>query len=252
MNNKADVWAELTPADLIERMYERTNADGVLYVPYFFTDEDFEGEKSLRCFMGWEKPDDCFAVLQEYDQLCSAIEQIAEQCDRGGNFDEGGYEALTEKQKAVCDTYLIGFDSDEAFDFERIYEIREKLETVGEVRRIRKAVNAGEKLDQWSADFLRDYAGETVTREEEEYYDRYMDGRIAEAKKRLGDSPFAYQTVLRALRYWKLLILEALDIIMNNEAKALAVALTLFRWCNRYEYVDSAVRCHFDRLNQTE
>ena len=57
MNNKADVWADLTPSDLIERMYERTNADGVLYVPSFFTDEDFEGEKSLRCVMGWEKPD---------------------------------------------------------------------------------------------------------------------------------------------------------------------------------------------------
>lgn len=54
------------------------------------------------------------------------------------------------------------------------------------------------------------------------------------------------------MRYWKLLTLEAPDFIVNNEAKALAFALTLFRWCNRYEYVDSAVRCHFDRLTQTE
>lgn len=252
MNNKADVWAELTPADLIERMYERTNADGVLYVPSFFTDEDFEGEKSLRCVMGWEKPDDCFAVLQEYDQLRSAIEQIAERCDRGGNFDEGGYEALTEKQKAVCDTYLCGFASDDIFDTERIYEIHESLATVALIREHCADILAGKELDECSADFLRDYMKEKVSEEDEAYYQRFNQARDQEARQRFGNSPFARPLVMHAWRYFRVLTLEAPDPILNNEAKALAFALTLFRWCKRYEYVDSAVRCHFDRLNQTE
>ena len=53
---------------------------------------------------------------------------------------------------------------------------------------------------------------------------------------------------MHVLRYHKLLTLEAPEIITNNEARALATALTLFRWCKKYEYVDNAVRHHFDRL----
>ena len=37
MNKKVSVWENLTPEDLIEKMFERTDADGVLYMPSFFT-----------------------------------------------------------------------------------------------------------------------------------------------------------------------------------------------------------------------
>lgn len=249
MNKKLSSWEDLTPEDLIEKMFERTDADGVLYMPSFFTEE--HGDRaSLRCVMSWELPGDCFSVLQEFDQLRSAIEQIAERCDRDGNMGEGGYDALSEKQKEVCNTYLTSFDSDAAFDFERIYEIREKLETIEDVREICKRVGAGGDMDQWSADYLRDYAGETVTGEEEDYFNRYMEGRIAEAGKRLGDHPFAYRTIFHAMRYWKLLTLEAPEFILNNEAKALASTLALLRWCKKFEYVDHAVRQHYDRLER--
>jgi hypothetical protein len=40
---------------------------------------------------------------------------------------------------------------------------------------------------------------------------------------------------MHVLRYHKLLTLEAPEIITNNEARALATALTLFRWCKKYE-----------------
>ncbi len=249
MNKKLSAWEDLTPEDLIEKMFERTDADGVLYMPSFFTEE--HGDRaSLRCVMSWELPGDCFSVLQEFDQLRSAIEQIAERCNRDGDLGEGGYEALSEKQKEVCDTFLTGFESDAAFDFDRIYEIREKLDTVEDVREICKRVGAGGEMDQWSADYLRDYAGKTVTREEEDYYNRYMEGRIAEAGKRLGDHPFAYRTIFHAMRYWKLLTLEAPEFIVKREARALASALALLRRCKKFEYVDHAVRRHYDRLER--
>ena len=89
MNKKVSAWENLTPEDLIEKMFERTDADGVLYMPSFFTEE--HGDRaSLRCVMSWELPGDCFSVLQEFDQLRSAIEQIAERCDREGDLGEGG------------------------------------------------------------------------------------------------------------------------------------------------------------------
>ena len=247
MSKKIDVWADLTPEDLIEKMYERTDADGVLYMPSFFTVDKHEDEESLRCVMNWEYPNDCFSVLQEFDQLRSALEQIAERGDRYGLLDEDDYAALTAAQKEVFDTYLCGFASDDDFDTERIYAISESLDTVAFIRELCAEIISGKELSEGSADYLRDFMKERVSEEDKAYYQRFQKARDQEARRRIGDSPFAYLFVMHAWRYFRLLGLKAPDIIVNNEAKSLASALTLFRWCRKYEYVDNAVRLHYDR-----
>ena len=254
MSKKADVWADLTPEDLIEKMFERTDADGVLYMPSFFLPSFFSDEHrdeiSLRCVMGWELPGDCFSVLQQFDQLRGALDAIAMQCDADGYLDDAAYAALTEAQKEVVDTYLRGFDSDEAFDMDRIRDISERIDTVDEIRELCRKVAAGAELDTQSEDYLRSYLSETVSAEERAYYSRFHAARIAECRRKLGDQPFAYRTVMQVLRYHKLLTLQAPESILNREASALAAAFALFRWCKKYEYVDNAVRHHFDRLER--
>ena len=254
MSKKVDVWDDLTPEDLIEKMFERTDADGVLYMPSFhlpsyFSDEH-QNEVSLRCVMNWEFPNDCFTVLQDFDQLRATLEAIAKKCDEDGYLDDAAYATLTEAQKEFVDTYLSGFDSDDAFDMERIRDITARIDTVDEIREICRKIGAGIEMDASSEDYVRSYISETVSGEERDYYNRFHAARIAECRKRLGDRPFAYRTAMHVLRYYKLLTMKAPDVIMNNEERALAAALTLFRWCKKYEYVDNAVRSHYDRLEQ--
>ena len=254
MGRDIDVWSGLTPEDLIEKMFERTDADGVLYMPSFhlpsyFSDEH-QDEISLRCVMGWELPNDCFAVLQEFDQLRAALVAIVKKCDEDGYLDDAAYAALTDAQKEIVDTYLCGFDSDDSFDMERIRDVSERIDTVDDIREICRKIGAGVEMDAHSEDYLRNYLSEKVSTEERNYYNRFHAARIAECRRKLGDYPFAYRTVMHVLRYFKLLQLNPPDLIMNNEEKALAAALTLFRWCKKYEYVDNSVRQHYDRLEQ--
>ena len=248
MSSHADVWDGLTPEDLIEKMFERTDADGVLYMRSFFPGSLYSMEdESLRCVMRWEFPSDCFAVLQEFDHLREALELLAEKDLESWQYDACPDE-WSEEEKEIWRLYLRPFASDAQFDGDRIYEIGERLDVIAEVRKICRKIGIGKQTDPYSEDFLRENLSETVTAEEEAYYDRFQNERIAECRNRLGDHPFAYRTILHARRYHRLACLKAPDLIMANEGRALASALTLFRQCRKYESVDNAVRSHFDRL----
>ena len=250
MGRIIDVWSGLTPVDLIEKMFERTDADGVLYMPSFFTGETPEKEESLRCVMNWEFPNDCFSVLQEFDQLRSNLEQLADHCDRYGTLKEGEYDALSERQKAVWNTYLLPFSCDDAFDGDRLAEIQERIDSIEYTHQICEEIIAGKEQDELSMQILNDGVNTKVSAAEEAYVSQSLEARKAECRRRLGDSPFAFYTVMYAKRYHRVLAMKAPDIILSNEAKALASALVLFRWCKKYEYVDNAVRQHYDRLEQ--
>ena len=250
MGRDIDVWSGLTPEDLIEKMFERTDADGVLYMPSFFTGETLDKEESLRCLMNWELPNDCFSILQEFDQLRSDLEQLVDHCDRYGTLKEGEYDALSERQKTVWDTYLLPFSCDDAFDGDRLAEIHERIDSIEYTHHICEEIIAGKEQDELSMQILNDGVNTKVSAAEEAYVSKYWEARKAECRKRLGDSPFAYHTVTYAKRYHKVLAMEAPDIILANEARALAAALTLLRWCKKYEYVDNSVRQHYDRLEQ--
>ena len=250
MGRNIDVWSNLSPEDLIEKMFERTDADGVLYMPSFFTGETPEKEESLRCVMNWEFPNDCFSVLQEFDQLRSDLEQLVDHCDRYGTLKEGEYDALSERQKAVWNTYLLPFSCDDAFDGDRLAEIQERIDSIEYTHQICEEILAGKEQDELSMQILNDGVNTKVSAAEEAYVSQSLEARKAECRRRLGDSPFAFYTVMHAKRYHRVLAMKAPDIILSNEAKALASALVLFRWCRKYEYVDNAVRQHYDRLEQ--
>lgn len=203
--NDVEVWEKLSPEALIEAMFERTDADGVLLLPVFFADEQEDAE-TLRCVMDWKTPADCRAVQQEFCALREAIERIAQVSDDEGCLKGAAYAALPEAQKQVFDVWLRRFPSDKEFDTGWISEISERLEL-----------------------------GDQASPEEKAYYDRFHAARDAECRRRLGDNAFAYRAVMRAMRYHRLLTLHAPDFILQNEARALAAALTLLRRCKAAE-----------------
>ena len=202
--NQIDVWENLSAEALIEKMFERTGEDGVLVLPSFFSEAQREGI-CLRCVMDWKQPGDCQAVLQEFRALRAAIERIAQVCDENGSLEESAYEALPEAQKQVFDVWLRPFPSDEDFDMGCIFEI-------------------GERLDAASP-------------EETEYYNRFHAARDEECCRRLGDNELAYRSVLRAMRYHRLLTLHAPDAVLRIEERALAAALALLRRCRDADVV---------------
>ena len=201
--NRVEVWEKLSPEELIETMYERTGEDGVLGLPAYFADPEREDE-TLRCVMDWKTPDDCRTVVREFRALREAIERIAQASDSDGCLKESAYAALPEAQKQVFDVWLRRFPSDREFDTGWIFEI-------------------GERLD----------AGDAVSPKENDYYDRFHAARDADCRRRLCDNEFAYRTVIRAMRYHRLLTLRAPELILQGEARALAVALAQLRWCRQ-------------------
>ena len=203
--NHVEVWEKLSPEKLIETMFERTGDDGVLLLPAFFADEQEDAE-TLRCVMDWKTPDDCLAVVREFRGLRDAIERIAQVSDSDGSLKEAAYAALPEAQKQVFDVWLRRFPSDKDFDTGWIFEISERLDE--------------------------------ASPKEKAYYDRFHAARDAECRQRLGDYPFAYRTVMRAMRYHRLLTLHAPDMILQIEARALAAALTLLRRCREADEQD--------------
>ena len=203
--NHVEVWEKLSAEELIEKMFERTDADGVLLLPAFFADEQEEAE-TLRCVMDRKTPDDCQAVMQEFRALREAIERIAQVSDSDGCLKDAAYAALPEAQKQVFNVWLRPFPSDREFDTGWIFELSERLDE--------------------------------ASPEEEAYYDRFHAARDTECRRRLGDNAFAYRAVIRAMRYHRLLTLHAPDFILQSEGRALAAALTLLRCCKEADEQD--------------
>lgn len=246
MKMVSDCWEGLNAEDLIEKMFERTDADGVLYMPSFFTGDNDDRE-SLRCVMSWELPGECCAVMEEFVSLREALDGIASVLGTGEDYSEEKNNLLSEKLFPVWNTYVRPFET-EGFDLDRIRDIEERLAITEDVREVCGQISSGKEIDRISADFLRDCMDVSVSAEEKAFYEKYCDLVMDDARRRLGDRPFAYRTLIHARRYCRLITLEAPSIISEREAQALASALALYRYCRRFEYVDHAVRRHYDRL----
>ena len=64
------------------------------------------------------------------------------------------------------------------------------------------------------------------------------DAICAEAEERVGQSPAAYDVILRAKRLCRLMSLEAPAIIVRNEANLFAQALVIHSYCEELEIVE--------------
>lgn len=195
----------ISPAEAIREMWEHTDGDGTLYIPEWYHDIGYEG-KIYRCSMDWTK-NDVDRIISEYETLYAAICQLAgkgEPLGAGSDTPD-----LPADLQNVYDTYLRDFDTD-GFDMGLILAIEDKL-----------------------------MAGDEVTEEERALYERYRNAIHAEAASRVGGNLAAYDTVIRAKRLHKLLLLHAPVIVSQNEALLLAEAMVIHAFCKEMETVDS-------------
>lgn len=74
--------------------------------------------------------------------------------------------------------------------------------------------------------YLRDFASDDI------------DAICAEAEERVGQSPAAYDVIIRARRLCRLMSLEAPEIIIRGEANLFAQALVIHGYCKELEIVE--------------
>lgn len=246
----------LTPADFITLMFERTDEDGILYIPGwhynrpgwgFNAPESTDENDSYRCKLNWnlskyEK------TLEKFNTVYSALEKIA------GHYDE--LYVLQKDEKTVFqdnellevyNTYLADLD-DGGFDYEKIDEIYDKLDTIERVKYIANKIAKGEQADDYEKEVLVEYVDISVTEEERRYRQKYLDHRRKEAEKRLGDNICAYDVYIRAWRVFRLFSLEAPDILIKNEGRQFAAAFVLHEHGVSRELVDNNIRLRLEKM----
>ena len=246
----------LTPADFITLMFERTNEDGILYIPGWHynrpgwefgapgsTDEEY----SYRCKMDWnlakyEK------VLAKFNDLYASLEEIGKK-----------YEELEENSENVeailgsgvlldvWNLYLRELD-DGGFDQEKFDEIYDKLYTVANVKDIASRIVKGEQIEDFEKETLTEDMGVTVTAEELKYRRDYLDHRHKESERRFGPGICAYDLYLRPWRICKLISLGAPKIIILNEARQFAAAFVLHEYGISRELVDNNIRLRLEQM----
>lgn len=99
-----------------------------------------------------------------------------------------------------------------------------------------------EKYDSFRADS----GAEALPEEEKRFWNIYLrdfasddiDAVCAEAEERVGQSPAAYDVIIRARRLCRLLALHAPEIIIQGEANLFAQALVIHGYCKEIEIVE--------------
>ena len=149
--------ALLSPADFITLMFERTDEDGVLYIPGWHYDNpgwevnapgSTDDGASYRCKMNWnlfkyEK------VLAEFKAVYAALQHIAAAGDLFGASPEEAKAALADESVfAVWNTSVRTLDEGE-FDTERVETIYDKQDTMEWVKAIAARLAAGETLESF-------------------------------------------------------------------------------------------------------
>ena len=246
----------LTPADFITLMFERTDEDGILYIPGWgymrpgwecnapgSTDID----NSYRCKIDWNV-DKLEKILKKFESVYSSIKEIAKFYDELVTEPEKAEEILKDETLLdVWNTYLADLDIGD-FDSEKFHEIYEKLDAIAEVKSIAEKITKGEKLESFEKETLSEYIDITVSEEEINYRQSYLKHLHKQAELRLGKNICAYDILLRAWRLWRLFSLGAPEIIIYNEGRQLAAAIVLHEYGISREGVDNNIRLRLERM----
>ena len=247
---------ELTPADFISLMFERTDEDGILYIPgwsYMRPGWEYgaagstDVDNSYRCKVDWNLAK-YERVLEKFERVFGAIQEIAKYYDDLEDESADVKKVLKDPVLLeVWNTYLAEPDHGD-FDTERFGEIYDKLSAIAEVQYIAKRIARGEKIDTFEKEALTEYIDVTVSEEELEYRQAYLRHMHEQAELRLGKNICAYDLLLRAWRIYRLTNLGAPEVILNLEGRQFAAAMVLHDYGISKEVVDNNIRLRIERM----
>lgn len=239
---------DLTPLEYISSMFDRTDEDGMLYIPEFPNEMSMCKEKrSYRCKMNWTVTDRN-SVCDEFKKLYSALKKIA------GKYDELDRSEKTAKKVFADETEL--FDvwrvfvkslNHIGFEYNTVMDISDRLDTADYLKELSGKFIKGVELSKEEKCFFREYMDVSVTNDEKRLYESYCKALIKESEKRVGNTICAYQYIIRATRLCRLFSLNAPEVVIKNEARLLATAMVLHKYCVSKETVNNTYRLQIER-----
>ena len=216
-------------------MFDHTDEDGILFIPKWPYDNNYDEEESFyKCRMSWNRTDAEKAVA-DFEALYEALKVIAKIPDyHEPDFDVSD---LPSELQPVWNTYLRDFETKDCFDMDLIADISDRLETIAEINAIAQKLE--ESKDVFTEDYYyyNEYKNTSVSESERALYDEYRDALQREAEQRVGDNLASYDVVIRAMRLCRLISLGAPEFILKNEASFLAQAMVIHKYCKEMEVV---------------
>lgn len=243
--------SDITPLEYIYLMFDRTDDNGVLYIPEFPNDLSLCEEKySYRCKMNWTM-EDRNSVCSEFKKLYSDLKKIAEKYEQLDGSEETAKKVFCEENGNaqlfnVWQIFVKSLNSND-LKYDAIHDISDRLDTADYLKELSSKFTKGAELTKDEKDFFREYMDVSVTKDEKRLYDSYCKSLIKEAEKRVGNNICAYQYVIRATRLCRLFSLNAPEIVIKNEARLLAAAMVLHKYCTSKETVDNTYRLQIER-----
>lgn len=248
----------LDPSDFITLMFERTDEDGILYLPGWHYDwpgwmsgatGSTDENDSYRCLVDWnlskyEK------LLKQFDELYTAIQKIApywedlEECFELEDMEK----VLKDKSLVkVWQKYIQRLRIDN-FDFERLRNIDERWETEERVKVIARDIVDGKPLEEFEKNILMEDVDTKVSEQDKKYYNNYIEALRKSAEERLGKGLCAYDLFYRSRRLCRFLNLGAPEILTKHEARTLAAAMLLHQHGISRGVVDNRIRIRLEML----
>lgn len=245
----------LSPAQYITLMFERTDQDGVLYIPgwHYFRPgwggdcENDEETLSYRCKVNWNLYQ-YEEILKEFNQLYADLEELGKHYeDLISSHEPASYILGNHRLAKVWDLYLAPLD-DGPFDYKKYEDIFDRMDSKELAKQIASRMGKGETLEEFEKSLLVDAMEINVSREEEDYCNQYLAHRQKEAEKRLGAGICAYDVYFRAWRVCRLFSLGAPKIVIEHTARQFAAALVLHRFGSCKELVDNTIRLRIEKM----
>ncbi len=234
----------ITPEEYINLMFERTDEDGILYIPW-----DNGTEKiSCRCKIDWNLSD-LEKIQKRFKNLYSELWEIGRLDDKLSSDPVECRKALgSDKLFETWNTYVRPFNTET--DYGVIYEIGEKHDIIHDIKKISQKIIDEKPLDEDEQSLIKENIHVNISKDERKYYDTYREDCFSDAEKRIGNNICAYSVIIRAKRVCKLISLSAPQFIIDYEARCLASAMVLHEFGKSKEEVNDNIRLQVEKIER--
>ena len=248
--------ADISPEDYISLMFERTDLDGIVYIPGWHYDRpgwassvpgSTDENDSYRCRMNWSMRDRD-GLLASFCKLYGDLERIAALLPEWNMPAEDVKKALSDDGLfEVWGKYLHPLDVP-GMDKARINLIYDRMDTAAWIKQLAGNLANGLTLEEFEKSALIEYMDVTVSDEDQAYCQQYLSGIHQNAQSRVGGTLCACEVICYARRLCRLMQLKAPGIIIRNEARTLAAAMALNRFGISRDLVDNSIRLELERM----
>ena len=224
-----DRFKELSPEDIISRMFDKTDEKGKVFVPAhpYRIGKNTEGRKWLMCVMKWSA-EDRDQIIREFSELYDAISEIAAVSPELGGTSGQNANILSKTALAVwrkyCTDFVDGlFEKELERSIDRLIDSELFPEQEQEIR--------GRRARRTKTRHLVDL--DPLPEDEEMFlYWKHNTALKAAIGSRIGYGTFAFDLCIRVKRLYYLMAFGAPAQLIDREAKRVAKYMVLDRYCS--------------------